>query len=140
MQITGQTLYSDSVLPGNPLVVQNWAPSWCPALICYTKNHRNKIWLTKQKKTKKNLDTSNNACLLFDTFVVTAVTEAMEMVSGSGPPINIPLRSMFCVSKTAGSSRHHTKDIIRSKSRKWAFYLWHFSYVTWNANMLTCDI
>lgn len=46
--------------------------------------------------------------LLLETLVVTAVTEAREMVSGSSPPPNrMALRSMSSVSKTAGSSEKH---------------------------------
>lgn len=57
-----------------------------------------------------NRDTPNHACLLLDTFVVTAVTEAREMVSGSGP--NMPLGSRFCVSRMAGSSGGYIKYML----------------------------
>lgn len=49
-------------------------------------------------------------CLLFDTLVVTAVTEAKEMVSTSGPPpMNMAWRSRFSVSRMAGSSGDEEK-------------------------------
>lgn len=52
-----------------------------------------------------------NSCLLLDTLVVTAVTEASEMVSGSTPPpMNMPWRSRSSVSKIAGSSVDQIKD------------------------------
>lgn len=55
------------------------------------------------------------ACLLFETLSVTAVTEASEMVSGSGPPpMNMPWRSRFSVSRIAGSSGDHIMDMIRT--------------------------
>lgn len=61
----------------------------------------------------------SHACLLFDTLVVTAVTEASEMVSASGPPpMNMPWRSRFSVSRIAGSSRDHMKDTQGAKSTK----------------------
>lgn len=61
----------------------------------------------------------SQACLLFDTLVVTAVTDASEMASESGPtPMNMAWRSRFSVSRIAGSSRDHIKDTHGTKSTK----------------------
>lgn len=51
-----------------------------------------------------------HAHLLLDTLVVTAVTEASEIVSGSGPLPN--LLSKSSVSKMAGSSENNNRVIV----------------------------
>lgn len=58
----------------------------------------------------------SHACLLLDTLVVTAVTEASEIVSGSGPPFkNMPWRSKFSVSRIAGSSGNHMTHTLHKQ-------------------------
>lgn len=63
-----------------------------------------------------------HACLLFDTLVVTAVTEAKEIASTSRPPPkNMAWRSRFSASRTAGSSVREatTQKVILIRKSSW---------------------
>lgn len=90
------------------------------------------------------LEELSHAYLLFETLVVTAVTDASETASISGP-MNKPRRSRFSVSRIAGSSGDATlkkkikgllfKTVTTEVQRNVTFV--HFHKVTGRINKAT---
>lgn len=95
------------------------------------------IWQSQKSQTKvlRCVRNMNHTHLLLDTLVVTAVTEAREMASGSASPArNMLCRSKFSVSRIAGSSERPKKNKSHWSERfPNCVYncLWHFHEPTW---------
>lgn len=115
------------LLLGNPLLSQSWAPSLCLVLTCNTKNSHIKVVVLKFQA--QVLEELSHTYLLFETLVVTAVTEASETASISGS-MNKPRRSRFSVSRIAGSSEEakckKNSKCCYSKLWQWKYKeMWH---------------
>lgn len=92
-------------IPDNPLVVRSSAPSWCLALT-WRYSTQSVTFLQLIDRVHSPAQTQNlTTNLLLETLVVTAVTEAREMVSGSNDPARrIAFLSRSSMSRIAGSS------------------------------------